>query len=223
MFERLKKGVSGLVNKITTTELKADELNKVLSDFKLNLIENDVALPVAEQICDHMEKRLEGVQVRRLQDRREIVKDNLKDVLLETMSIDDTVNLLGAIDEKRRERDNLDMFSWWKRENINRIGYALSVRDLVGLGNLAGIVRKRKRGILWLGYIRARRDRRKSNLRNYSLKKYINPKIKKKIDSLSQIYYLFIVTLTMLFVYKSFLLLGILWQGINDYLLYNYA
>ncbi|MGD8546220.1 MAG: signal recognition particle-docking protein FtsY [Candidatus Bathyarchaeota archaeon] len=105
MFERLKKGVSGLVNKITTTELKADELNKVLSEFKLNLIENDVALPVAEQICDHMEKRLEGVQVKRLQDRRDIVKDNLKDVLLETMVIDDTVDLLGAIDEKRRERD----------------------------------------------------------------------------------------------------------------------
>jgi signal recognition particle GTPase len=31
----------------------------VLSEFKINLIENDVAVPVAEKICDEMEKRLE--------------------------------------------------------------------------------------------------------------------------------------------------------------------
>jgi signal recognition particle GTPase len=43
MFEKLKSGLSGLVNKITTTELKAKQLQQVLADFKLSLIENDVA------------------------------------------------------------------------------------------------------------------------------------------------------------------------------------
>jgi fused signal recognition particle receptor len=103
MFEKLKSGLSGLVNKITTTELKAENLRPVLSDFKLSLIENDVAFPVAERICDEMEKRLDGVQIKRLEDRRKIVKANLREVLLETMLTNDKVDLLMAIEEKRKK------------------------------------------------------------------------------------------------------------------------
>lgn len=102
MFEKLKSRLSGLVNKITTTELNAEKLRPVLSDFKLSLIENDVAFPVAERICDEMEKRLDGVQIRRLEDRRKIVKTNLREVLLETMLSNDKVDLLRAIKEKRK-------------------------------------------------------------------------------------------------------------------------
>ncbi len=102
MFEKLKSRLSGLVNKITTTELKAEKLRPVLSDFKLSLIENDVAFPVAERICDEMEKRLDGVQIKRLEDRRKIVKANLREVLLETMLSNDKVDLLKAIKEKRK-------------------------------------------------------------------------------------------------------------------------
>ncbi len=102
MFEKLKSGLSGLVNKITTTELKAEKMRPVLSDFKLSLIENDVAFPVAERICDEMEKRLDGVQIKRLEDRRKIVKANLREVLLETMLTNDKVDLLMAIEEKRK-------------------------------------------------------------------------------------------------------------------------
>ena len=55
MFERLKSGLKGLVNKVTTTELKAENLRPVLSEFKISLVENDVAFPVAEKICAEME------------------------------------------------------------------------------------------------------------------------------------------------------------------------
>jgi len=103
MFEKLKSGLSGLVNKITTTELKAEKLRPVLSDFKLSLVENDVAFPVAERICDEMEKRLDGVQIKRLEDQRKIVKANLREVLLETMLTNDKVDLLMAIEEKRKK------------------------------------------------------------------------------------------------------------------------
>jgi fused signal recognition particle receptor len=105
MFEKLKSGLSGLVNKVTTTELKAEKLRPVLSDFKLSLIENDVAFPVAERICDEMEKRLDGVQVKRLEDRRKIVKKNLREVLLGTMLTNDKVDLLMAIEEKQKKAE----------------------------------------------------------------------------------------------------------------------
>ncbi len=37
MFEKLKSGFKGLVNKVTTTELKAENLNPILSEFKMSL------------------------------------------------------------------------------------------------------------------------------------------------------------------------------------------
>jgi len=105
MFEKLKSGLKGLVNKVTTTELKAENLHPVLSEFKLNLAENDVAFPVAEQICDKLEKRLNGVQVKRLEDRRKIVEKNLREVLLETMLTNNKTDFLEAIEEKRKKNE----------------------------------------------------------------------------------------------------------------------
>jgi len=103
MFEKLKSGLKGLVNKVTTTELKSENLRPILSEFKMSLAENDVALPVAERICDEMEKRLDGVQVKRLEDRKGIVEKNLREVLLEIMLTNNKIDLLKAVDEKRRK------------------------------------------------------------------------------------------------------------------------
>jgi fused signal recognition particle receptor len=105
MFEKLKSGLKGLVNKVTTTELKAENLHPVLSEFKISLVENDVAFPVAEQICDKMEKRLNGVQVKRLEDRKKIVEKNLREVLLEIMLTNNKTDLLGAIEAKRKKNE----------------------------------------------------------------------------------------------------------------------
>ncbi len=103
MFEKLKSGLKGLVTKVTTTELKAESLKHVLSDFKINLVENDVAFPVAEKVCDEMEKRLNGVQVKRLEDRKKIVEKNLRDVLLEIMLTNNKIDLLKTAEEKRKK------------------------------------------------------------------------------------------------------------------------
>jgi len=105
MFEKLKSGLKGLVNKVTTTELKAENLHTILSDFKVTLAENDVALPVADRICDELEKRLDGVQVKRLEDRKEIITKNLNEVLLETMRTTNGIDLLKAVEEKRKKNE----------------------------------------------------------------------------------------------------------------------
>ncbi len=105
MFEKLKSGLKTLVTKVTTTELKAENLRPLLNDFKINLVENDVAFPVAERICNEMEKRLDKVQVKRLEDRRRIIEQNLKAILLEIMHADNNMDLLKAIQEKRMKDD----------------------------------------------------------------------------------------------------------------------
>jgi fused signal recognition particle receptor len=101
MFEKLKSGFKGLVTKVTTTELKAENLSPILSDFKMSLAENDVAFPVADRICDELEKRLTGVQVKRLEDRKKIVEENLRQVLLEVMLTNNKIDLLKKVAEKR--------------------------------------------------------------------------------------------------------------------------
>ncbi|MEM3565329.1 MAG: signal recognition particle-docking protein FtsY [Candidatus Bathyarchaeia archaeon] len=105
MFERLKSGLSSLISKITTTELKPENLRQILSEFKLNLIENDVAVPVAERICEEIEKRLNGVQVKRLEDKKKVVEQHLREVLLGVMRTNSKIDLFKAIEEKRKQRE----------------------------------------------------------------------------------------------------------------------
>jgi len=105
MFEKLKSGFKGLVNKVTTTELKAESLKPILSEFKMSLVENDVAFPVAEKIGNDLEKRLAGVQVKRLDDRKKIVEENLRQVLLEVMLTNRKIDLLKMADEKRKKKE----------------------------------------------------------------------------------------------------------------------
>jgi len=105
MFEKLKSGFKGLVTKVTTTELKAENLQPILSDFKINLAENDVAFPVAERICDELGKRLVGIQIKRLEDRKKIVEENLRQVLLEVMLTNNKIDLLKKAEEKRKKNE----------------------------------------------------------------------------------------------------------------------
>ncbi len=105
MFDRLRKGLSSAVSKIVVTELKAEKLRPILDDFRLNLIENDVAVPVAYHITDELERRLDGVQVKRLGDRKDLVKDTLHEVLIEILTTKETVNLLENIEQKRRAKE----------------------------------------------------------------------------------------------------------------------
>jgi len=105
MFEKLKSGFKGLVTKVTTAELKADNLAPILFDFKMNLAENDVAFPVADKICDELEKRLTGTPIKRLDNRKELVEDNLRQVLLEILKTDNHINLLEKISEKRNKTE----------------------------------------------------------------------------------------------------------------------
>jgi len=101
MFQKLREGLKGLVEKVSTTQLRAEQIRPVLQDFKLNLIENDVAVSVAEHIGAEMEKTLDGVQVKRLEDKKQIVKDGLRSVLLQILTPQEKISFLGVAEKKR--------------------------------------------------------------------------------------------------------------------------
>ena len=107
MFEKLKSGFKGLVTKVTTTELKPENLRPLLEDFKMTLAENDVAFPVADKVCEDLEKQLSGVQVKRLDDRRKIIEEDLRRILLGVMLTDKKIDIVAAAEEKRTKKDPL--------------------------------------------------------------------------------------------------------------------
>jgi len=105
VFQKLREGVKGLVEKVSTTQLRADQIRPILQDFRLNLIENDVAVSVAEHIGAEMEKTLEGVQVKRLEDRKQIVKKSLESVLLQILTPKEKISFLELAEKKRRLKE----------------------------------------------------------------------------------------------------------------------
>ncbi|MBS7605170.1 MAG: signal recognition particle-docking protein FtsY [Candidatus Bathyarchaeia archaeon] len=105
MFERLRENLSGLIEKISTVELKPDKIQEILWELKLTLIENDVALVVAEHICGEVEKRLSGLKVSRFEDRRKIVKEILRNVLLDLFMPQGEVDLFNLVERKRSLRE----------------------------------------------------------------------------------------------------------------------
>jgi len=107
VFEKLKAGLNNLINKVTTTELKAEKLQPILEEFKLSLVENDVAFPVAEKICEELASRLEGRQIKRLEDKRKIVKEALQQILLEILNTGEKIDMLKMAEEKRRKGEPL--------------------------------------------------------------------------------------------------------------------
>jgi len=107
VFERLKAGLNNLINKVTTAELKAEKLQPILEELKLSLVENDVAFPVAEKICEELASRLEGRQIKRLEDKRKIVKEALQQILLEILNTGEKIDLLKMAEEKRRKGEPL--------------------------------------------------------------------------------------------------------------------
>lgn len=104
MFERLKKSLFSVAEKISKTELKGKKLEKILFNFKFSLLENDVALSVAEAICNDLKNRLKGVEVTRFGDQESVVKNILKEALIKTLQTE-KINLLKIVAEKRKEKE----------------------------------------------------------------------------------------------------------------------
>jgi len=105
VFQKLRAGLKGLVEKVAVTQLKADQIRPILQSFQLELVENDVAVSVADHIGAEMEKRLDGVQVKRLEDRKQVVKDHLRSVLLEILTPSERISFLELAEKKRQMKE----------------------------------------------------------------------------------------------------------------------
>jgi fused signal recognition particle receptor len=107
MFEKLKNAVGLVIDKLSQTELSDNNLDPLLWEFKISLLENDVALSVADEVCNEIKGQLLGEAVGRFENKKERVNDALRDGLYNVLKAPVNVDLLEAAAIKRRERTPL--------------------------------------------------------------------------------------------------------------------
>ena len=130
MFEKLKSGVNGLVQKISQKELSDKAIEQILDDFLLILVENDVAYSVAKQICDNLHEKIKATQFRRFSDSAEPAKEVLREVLLDLLKGSGEESFYKVLNETREQhRPAIILFvgvnGTGKTSSIAKIGHLL--------------------------------------------------------------------------------------------------
>lgn len=105
MFERLREAISGFITKVSTAELKPEEIREIIWEFKLALIENDVAVAVADYICEQLENNLSGLKIGRFDDKRGIIREALRETLLKLFETPNRIDLIEIIEKKRAVKE----------------------------------------------------------------------------------------------------------------------
>lgn len=130
MFDRLKSGINGLVQKISQKELTGKDITHILDEFTLELVQNDVAYSVAKQICDTLQIKLQSVEVRRFSDSTAPAKDALRQVLGELLRGSGEEAFFKVLNAKRDEHKPAILLfvgvnGTGKTSSIAKIGYLL--------------------------------------------------------------------------------------------------
>ncbi|HDI01992.1 MAG TPA: signal recognition particle-docking protein FtsY [Candidatus Bathyarchaeota archaeon] len=103
LLEGLRKALRRALEKITKAELKPKSLKPILEELELMLIENDVALSVAEAICSSLMEELTGVRIGRMADKRAIVREALRKAIVRILSQGDRPDLEALIRAKKEQ------------------------------------------------------------------------------------------------------------------------
>jgi len=101
LFEKLRMSMSNFLDRLSKTEIKGKELDRLLEEFKLLLIQNDVALQVAEHICQMMKERVEKTPVARFSDKAEFLGSILREALNEVLNAGGKLDILEELRQKR--------------------------------------------------------------------------------------------------------------------------
>lgn len=80
---KLKEIFDKLSEKIAYTELSEEKIQEIGYEFVLELVENDVAYDVAESLIEELAKRLARERVSRLTNKKNLVREELKKLLIE--------------------------------------------------------------------------------------------------------------------------------------------
>src|SRR5207245_2727663 len=97
----LRAQFSNFYDRVTKAELQGKDLDRVLDEFQLSLVENDVAVSVADYVATELKGKLKDVQFARFSDPRGRVKAILGDVLLSVLDRAGRLDIFELVEEKR--------------------------------------------------------------------------------------------------------------------------
>lgn len=107
MFGKLRNVLKNTIEKISYIELRSDDIEKIENEIIFSLAEVDVAVEVAEFLVKKLKERIEGYKVKRGIDKKYIIKQFLRDILLELFEQAGCLDLLEKVKEKREGNNPL--------------------------------------------------------------------------------------------------------------------
>jgi fused signal recognition particle receptor len=135
LFDKLRAQFSNFYDRVSKTELQGKDLDKVLDEFQLSLVENDVAVSVADYVANELKEKLKDVQFARFSDPRKGVKTILGDVLLSVLDRAGRLDLFDFIEKKRKAGEPavivfVGINGTGKTTSIAKLAYILQKRGL---------------------------------------------------------------------------------------------
>lgn len=94
MFEKLRGALDTAVTKATTKELNEKNLKDAVWDLQMVLIQNDVAVEVAEYICELTKEKVLGTRTGRLENVSKLFKSAIYESILEVLTPEHPLDLL---------------------------------------------------------------------------------------------------------------------------------
>ncbi|TFG13303.1 signal recognition particle-docking protein FtsY [Candidatus Thorarchaeota archaeon] len=99
MFEKLRGALDTAITKATTKELNEQNLSDAVWELQLVLIQNDVAVEVAEHICELTKEKLLGTRTGRLQNAKELFEEALYESILEVLTPEEQLDPIEYVKE----------------------------------------------------------------------------------------------------------------------------
>lgn len=101
MFEKLRGALDGAVTAATTKELTEKDLADAVWNLQLVLIQNDVAVEVAEHICNLTKEKLLGTRAGRLEKTGRLFKEALSESVREVLTPKKPLDILDYVAQKK--------------------------------------------------------------------------------------------------------------------------
>ena len=101
MFEKLRGAVDSAVTKATTKELNEKNLADAVWELQMVLIQNDVAVEVAEHICNLTKEKLIGTRTGRLENTGKLFRTAIYESVLEVLTPEHPLDPFEFASEKK--------------------------------------------------------------------------------------------------------------------------
>ncbi len=101
-MSELQKGIKGFLNKIVTYEVTEENARKALKEFREILIRNDVAVEVADYICNYVAKRAKGKRLKRFSDLKKAIRIPAKHAIKEILEKSTRIDLIELLETRKK-------------------------------------------------------------------------------------------------------------------------